>query len=77
MHELFDGRRRLAAQLVTTAIERGQLPAGTDSELLLDVIVGPLYYRLLVTGDPITPPYCRALVDTALRTVPQAGKGAR
>lgn len=74
VHELFGGRRRVAAQLVTTAIERGQLSAGTDSELLLDVIVGPLYYRLLVTGDPITPPYCRALVDAAMPTIPQADK---
>ena len=34
-------------------IERGELRGDLDLELALDVLGGPLFYRLLVTGGPI------------------------
>ena len=34
------------------AIERGQLPADTDLDLAVDQLVGPVHYRVLVTGQP-------------------------
>jgi len=41
-------RRAKAAQLVERAIARGELPADTDIELCLDLLAGPLYWRLVV-----------------------------
>jgi len=34
--------------------------------VLVDQLIGPLYYRLLVTGEPITSVYARELVDSVL-----------
>lgn len=48
------------------AIERGELAADTDVDLLLDQIVGPIYYRVLVTGQPVSPKFTDALVGAVL-----------
>jgi AcrR family transcriptional regulator len=44
-------RRAKAAQLVERAITRGELPAGTDVGMCLDLLAGPLYWRLIVVQD--------------------------
>ncbi|WP_433378370.1 TetR/AcrR family transcriptional regulator [Actinoplanes sp. CA-142083] len=49
------------------AVARGDLPAGADLDAMVDRLVGPLYYRALVTGEEITPAYVLALVN-AVRT---------
>lgn len=49
------------------AVARGELPAGLDLDLLVDTLVGPIYYRVLVTGDPVGADYTDKLVDEALR----------
>ncbi len=50
------GADRLAQsrQVVERAIERGELPAGTDPNLIIETLIGPLWVRLLLTGEPIT-----------------------
>ena len=48
------------------AIERGQLPADTDRETLADLLVAPLYYRALVTGEPLSADTAHRIVDAAL-----------
>jgi AcrR family transcriptional regulator len=50
------------------AAARGELPADTDIDLLIDRTVGPIHFRVLVTGEPVTP----ALLDTL---VARAGQG--
>ena len=35
-------------------------------EVLVDQLVGPLYYRLLVTGEPLSPAYAKTLVRSVL-----------
>jgi AcrR family transcriptional regulator len=42
-----------------TAVDRGELPPGTDTRLLLDQIYGPLYYRALVTREVSDADYVR------------------
>ena len=49
------------------AIARGQLPPGTDVPADVDQLVGPVYYRVLVTGEPVGPPFTDRLVDHYLR----------
>jgi hypothetical protein len=48
-------RRRLYATLLNRAIARGELPPEMDQELLLDLLLGPLWFRLLLSGVRITP----------------------
>jgi AcrR family transcriptional regulator len=58
------GRDRLP---LDRAIARGQLPAGTDVPADVDQLVGPVYYRILVTGEPVGRPFTDRLVDAYLR----------
>ena len=37
-------------------------PYDTDLDLLLDQLVGPIYYRVLVSGDPVTEEFTDHLV---------------
>ncbi|WP_434447955.1 TetR/AcrR family transcriptional regulator [Lentzea sp. E54] len=48
------------------AIERGDLPDDFDVDLALDQLVGPVYYRVLVTGTPVPRPFTDALVAAFL-----------
>jgi AcrR family transcriptional regulator len=56
-------RRIKAAELFTRAVERGQLPVGTDFDLALDLLAGPLYWRLAVMQLPVDDAYCEKLTD--------------
>lgn len=53
--DLFVERHKLAAPIVERAIKRGELPLDTDSRELIGLVAAPIYYRLLVTGEPINP----------------------
>ena len=57
------GRRAEASGLIATAIEHGQLPHDLDPDLIIDLIYGALYYRLLVSGAPVEPAYADRLFD--------------
>jgi AcrR family transcriptional regulator len=46
-------RFNLARTMFQRAVQRGELPAGVDLDLALDLLIGPLYLRLLVTGEPL------------------------
>ena len=49
------------------AIARGQIPASTDVPSDLDELLGPVYYRALVTGEPIDRHFTDHLMDHCLR----------
>ena len=48
-------------------IERGDLRRDLDVEFALDVLAGPLFYRLLITGGPIDEGLAQAVVELILR----------
>ena len=52
--------------IIRRAIARGELPADADAALVLDTLLGPLYLRLLVTGEPLEPTLPRRLVGLLL-----------
>jgi AcrR family transcriptional regulator len=58
--------RERARAAVVRAVARGDLAGDTDVEFVLDALAGPLYVRLLITGEPIDPAYPRAVVDLVL-----------
>jgi AcrR family transcriptional regulator len=71
-------RRRAALQTVLDrAIERGDLRADTDLELALDVLGGPLFYRLLITGGPIDDQLAQGVVELILRGFAPPAKPAK
>ena len=47
-------RRAPTKAMLRRGIDRGELPADTDLDLLIDLLVGPLFYRVLFTGQHIT-----------------------
>lgn len=53
--QFWDERFRRTAVIVERAIARGEVPDTVDARSLLEQVSAPIYFRLLVTGEPITP----------------------
>jgi AcrR family transcriptional regulator len=61
-------RRRLAlTEVLRRGVERGDLRPDVDLELVLDVLGGPLFYRLLITGGPIDEQLADGVTELILR----------
>ncbi|RSO07414.1 TetR family transcriptional regulator [Streptomyces sp. WAC 06725] len=54
---LLDSQQGVAAAMVARAVERGELRPGVDVRLALDLMTGPLYWRLLVVRDELPKGY--------------------
>jgi AcrR family transcriptional regulator len=68
LREGFLASRRTALRAVLErGVKRGDLRADLDFELALDVLGGPLFYRLLVTGGPIDRELAEGVVELILR----------
>lgn len=61
------GRRAALAEVLERGVERGDLRADLDIELALDVLGGPLFYRLLVTGGPLDEQLAEGVADLIVR----------
>ena len=66
-------RRAPARRLMVDAVARGDLPASLDVDTAVDLIAGPLFYRRLVSHQPVTPAVIADVVDTALAGLRHAG----
>jgi AcrR family transcriptional regulator len=51
------------AIMLRRAIARGEIPAGTDLDVALDLLYGPAYHRLLHGHRPLTDAFTRTVVD--------------
>lgn len=63
----FQPRRLEARLLMERGVQRGELKDNLDIEVVTDLIYGPIFYRLLVTGQPIDDAYVQQLVRYALK----------
>jgi AcrR family transcriptional regulator len=61
------GRRAALSEVLLRGVERGDLRPDLDLELALDVLGGPLFYRLLVTGGPLDEQLAEGVADLILR----------
>jgi len=61
------GRRAGLRSVLERGVARGDLSADMDFELALDVLGGPLFYRLLVTGGPIDERLAQGVAELILR----------
>lgn len=48
---------------LASARDQGQLDPGLDLGLAMELLSGPLYYRFLITGDPLTHDHVDRLLD--------------
>lgn len=60
-------RRQALAEVVRRGVERGDLRPDVDLELVLDVLGGPLFYRLLITGGPIDEQLADGVTELIMR----------
>jgi AcrR family transcriptional regulator len=68
------GRRAALREVLERGIERGDLRADLDLEFALDVLGGPLFYRLLITGGPIDEQLAEGVAELILRGFAPTGK---
>ena len=54
-------------RLVERGVTRGDLRPETDPMTVHDLLIGPVYYRLLLTGQPLDRAFARRTVDAVLR----------
>jgi AcrR family transcriptional regulator len=62
--------------MLDRAIGRGEVPADTDPDVILDLIFGSAYHRLLQSHLPLTDRFARAVVDTVVGGAAVRGGGA-
>ena len=66
-HFLDEQRRRDRLPL-ERAVARGELPADFEVDAAVDQLVGPIYHRVLVTGDAVNDAFVDAIVSGFLRS---------
>jgi len=56
-----------AAAMIERGVERGELPAGADAHGIIERLVSPLYFRALISAEPLDDSLIRSSLDSALR----------
>lgn len=62
-------RRKLFLQVLNRAIARGQLRPDIDQDVVVDMLLGPLWVRMTVTAAPIPQDLAEQVVDNVLRGI--------
>jgi AcrR family transcriptional regulator len=70
------GRRLALKEVLDRGVARADLRPDLDVELMLDVLAGPLFYRLLITGGPLDERLVQGVVDLILESNNPNGQGA-
>ncbi|KPV57816.1 TetR family transcriptional regulator [Paenibacillus sp. A3] len=65
----FQPRRLEARNLLEKGVQRGELKKNLDIGLCIDLIYGPIFYRLLVTGEKLDDAYVQQLVMNAFEGI--------
>jgi AcrR family transcriptional regulator len=60
LHRMRDDRRAI----ISRAVARGEIPPGTDPDLILDLFYGALYHRFVNGHLPLSEGFARALAAT-------------
>lgn len=64
-------RRAAYRRVLNRAIARHDLDPDIDQEVVIDLLVGPLWTRLLITREPVTHALVDEIVDVVLRAYAQ------
>lgn len=65
----FNPRRLDSRRILERGVQRGELKKDLDIELSIDLIYGPLFYRLLVTGEKLDEPFIKVLINYAFEGI--------
>ncbi|MEX2627684.1 MAG: TetR/AcrR family transcriptional regulator [Ilumatobacteraceae bacterium] len=65
-HRFTAERRQVMVDLIAEGIATGELVTTTDPELLAEILAGPIFYRRLMTPDPLPPERVHEIVDQVL-----------
>jgi AcrR family transcriptional regulator len=66
-------RRGHPRRAVERGVERGELPPGTDVDMVLDLLGGVVFYREVVSGAGVDEAYVRRAVDVVLAGLSRSG----
>lgn len=64
--EFGTSRRAVLRGILARAGQRGELRDGLDHDLAIDILVGPIFTRRLVTRGPVTRKHAAAVLDLVL-----------
>jgi hypothetical protein len=62
--------------MVERAVAQGELPPGTDPGLVVEALLGPIYFRLPMSREPLDDRFVRDLADL-ITGPPARSKGRR
>jgi AcrR family transcriptional regulator len=66
LEDYTQSRQATLRRILRRGIERGELSPDTDVNLLVDVTLGPFFYRRLLSGATVDRRFSRRLVDAVL-----------
>jgi AcrR family transcriptional regulator len=75
---LWQRRLELIGLVVDRAVRRGEVPAGADPELLMDLLFGPFHTRVIARGRPADVAFLTQVMEAALHAIgarPEPGGG--
>jgi len=75
--EFFRMRYAASRVIFDRAAARGEFRAGADTHLAVELLSAPIYFRLLVTRQPIDEPFIEQMIDMLLRGLRQNPKPKR
>ncbi len=61
--QFWQPRFDLARTMVDRAVTRGEVPAGTDPAMVLELVIAPVHFRALLTREPLDDDFIGHLVD--------------
>ncbi len=67
--EFWRSRLDLARAMIDRAVDRGELPTGTDPHTALELLISPLHFRALFTREPVDDAFADRLVDLVLHAL--------
>ena len=65
--DVWTSRFALQLEVAERGIARGEIDAGTDLRVMLEIVAAPLYFRLFIVGAGVDSDYLDRVVDFALR----------
>ena len=66
-HGLVAQRRAHTRRMIEQGVARGELSSRVDADVVTDMLSGPVFYRLFISGDPVDDAFLDSVVETALK----------
>jgi AcrR family transcriptional regulator len=74
---LRSNQRTVVTELIARAVQRGELPSTVDPDIAVDLILGPIYWRLAIARTPQPKGYPRQLAAAAAAALTSAAGTAQ